>query len=39
MKRDRPNIPKPSSDQVEQYLKTWDESENYSLQEDALDKK
>ena len=32
------NVPNPSSDQVEHYLRTWDELENYHLQEDALDK-
>ena len=38
MKRDRHDIPKPSPEQVKYYLKTWDALENYSLQEDALDK-
>ena len=32
------NVPNPSSDQVEHYLRAWDELENYHLQEDALDK-
>lgn len=32
------NVPKPSSEQVEFYLRAWDELENYHLQEDALDK-
>lgn len=32
------NAPKPSSEQVEFYLRAWDELENYHLQEDALDK-
>ena len=32
------NVPKPSSEQVEFYLRVWDELENYHLQEDALDK-
>ena len=31
-------MPKPSSEQVEFYLRAWDELENYHLQEDALDK-
>lgn len=37
-KKARPDLPNPSSDQVEHYLYTWDELENYHLQEDALDK-
>ncbi len=32
------NVPNPSSEQVEYYLRAWDEMENYHLQEDALDK-
>ena len=32
------NVPNPSSEQVEFYLRAWDELENYHLQEDALDK-
>lgn len=32
------NVPNPSSEQVEYYLRAWDELENYHLQEDALDK-
>lgn len=32
------NVPNPSSEQVEHYLRAWDELENYHLQEDALDK-
>lgn len=31
-------VPTPSSEEVELYLKQWDELENYHLQEDALDK-
>ncbi len=31
-------VPTPSPEEVEFYLKEWDESENYYLQEDALDK-
>lgn len=31
-------VPAPSIDEVETYLKAWDELENYHLQEDALDK-
>lgn len=37
-KREKPDLPNPSYDQVEHYLRTWDELENYHLQEDALDK-
>lgn len=37
-KREKPNVPHPSSEQVEHYLRAWDELENYHLQEDALDK-
>ena len=32
------NVLNPSSEQVEFYLRTWDELENYHLQEDALNK-
>ena len=32
------NVPNPSSEQIEFYLRAWDELENYHLQEDALDK-
>ena len=32
------DIPKPSVEKVEEYLKIWDTLENYSLQERALDK-
>ena len=32
------DVPLPSSEQVEYYLRAWDELENYHLQEDALDK-
>ena len=38
MKKHYPNIPKPSKSQVETYLQSWNELENYHLQEDALDK-
>ena len=31
-------VPKPTIEQVEHYLTTWDDLENYHLQEDALDK-
>lgn len=34
----RSDIPKPSVEKVEEYLKIWDTLENYSLQERALDK-
>ena len=37
-KREKPNVSHPSSEQVEYYLRAWDELENYHLQEDALDK-
>ena len=37
-KREKPNVPHPSSEQVEHYLRAWDELENYHLQEEALDK-
>ena len=32
------NIPKPSAEEVEKYLKLWDSKENYVLQEKALNK-
>lgn len=32
------NVPNPSVEQVEHYLREWDNLENYHLQEDALDK-
>ena len=32
------NIPTPSVDEVEKYLKKWDSLENYVLQEDSLNK-
>ncbi len=38
MKKHYPDIPKPSKAQVETYLQSWDELDNYRLQEDALDK-
>jgi len=38
MKKSKPDIPKPSKIQVESYLRSWDNLENYHLQEDALDK-
>jgi len=31
-------IPKPSSGEVEKYLKSWKNLKNYKLQEEALDK-
>lgn len=37
-KKTRQEVPKPSFQQVEHYLRTWDELETYRLQEDALDK-
>ena len=36
--RQKPDVPNPSSEQVEHYLRAWDELENYHLQKDALDK-
>ena len=33
-----PNIPKPTSVEVESYLARWDSLENYVLQEGSLDK-
>ena len=38
MKKHYPNIPKPSKAQMQIYLQSWNELENYHLQEDALDK-
>ena len=38
MKKTQIDVPHPSSEQVEYYLRAWDELENYHLQEDALDK-
>lgn len=38
MKKSKPDIPKPSKKQVESYLRSWNNLENYHLQEDALDK-
>lgn len=32
------NVPNPSDEQVKHYLRAWDKTENYRLQEDALDK-
>lgn len=32
------NVPSPCPEQLEHYLKQWEELENYHLQEDALDK-
>ncbi len=37
-KRIKPNVSNSSSEQVEHYLRAWDELENYHLQEDALNK-
>lgn len=31
-------VPQPTADEVEAYLRQWDDLENYHLQEDALDK-
>lgn len=31
-------VPKPTKDEVKKYLKRWNELENYTLQENALDK-
>ncbi|WP_312159685.1 hypothetical protein [Oscillibacter sp.] len=38
LKARRPDVPQPSTAEVEKYLRTWDELENYSLQEDALNR-
>lgn len=38
MRTKKIDVPLPSSEQVEYYLRAWDELENYHLQEDALDK-
>lgn len=35
---DKINLPDPSPQQVEHYLQTWDKTESYRLQEDALDR-
>ena len=35
---EKTNVPNPCPDQVERYLRAWDELENYYLQENALDK-
>lgn len=34
----RPDVPRPCIEEVEKYLKKWNEQENYLLQEQALDK-
>jgi len=31
------NVPNPSSEQIEHYLRAWDDLENYHLQKDALE--
>lgn len=36
--KEKVTVPAPSVDEVEKYLKQWDELESYHLQEDALDK-
>lgn len=36
MRKNNTNVPDPTSEQVESYLRAWDELENYHLQEDAL---
>ncbi len=38
MRTEKTNVPAPSSEQVQHYLRAWDETESYRLQEDALDK-
>lgn len=38
MKQNVDNLPRPSLDEVEKYLLSWDELENYHLQENALNK-
>lgn len=37
-KIERPDIPRPSSEEVAKYLSSWDQQENYVLQESALNK-
>jgi len=37
-KKSKVNVPRPSIEQVEMYLKRWSDLENYSLQESALDR-
>ena len=32
------DVPRPCCEEVQKYLRRWDELENYSLQENALDK-
>lgn len=34
----RPDVPQPSATEVQKYLRAWDELENYSYQENALNK-
>lgn len=34
----RPDVPRPCCDEVAKYLTSWDQLENYALQESALDK-
>lgn len=38
LKKKKIDLPKPCPAQLEDYLRKWDELENYHLQEDALDK-
>lgn len=38
LRKMKQHLPDPCVEQVEQYLKQWDELEDYHLQEDALDK-
>lgn len=38
LKARRPDVPQPSATEIQKYLRAWDELENYSLQEDALNK-
>ena len=38
MAKQLPNIEKPCPEQVQFYLRAWDDQENYVLQENALDK-
>lgn len=37
-KAPRPDVPRPSCEEVAKYLMSWDQLENYALQESALDK-
>lgn len=38
MRTKKIDVPLPTSEKVEYYLRAWNELENYHLQEEALDK-